>query len=185
MKRLVLAVLLAIFATNEYSNGQFLEPFQGSDGKWGFVDGTGKLVIPCKYDRVHGFVDGLAAVWFNGKGGFIDKTDNVVIPLKYGEISEFSEGLAKVTFNEKYGFIDKTDRAVIPFEHDLAYGFSEKFLTNGPPEGFAMVMVKGKNGFSDAKYGFFDKTGTEVVPVKYTRDKAIRKFNRHLNKGGL
>ena len=178
MKRLVLAALLVIFATNEYSSGQFLEPWQASDNKWGFVDETGKLVIPCKYDRVHGFVEGLAAVWLNGKGGFIDKTDNVVIPLKYGEISEFSEGLAKVSFNGKYGFIDKTDKVVIPFEYDFAYGFSEKLLANELPKGFAMVLIKGTNGFSDAKYGFFDKTGTKVVPVKYTKDKAIRKFNK-------
>ena len=183
MKRLVLAVLLAIFATNEYSNGQFLEPWLGTDGKWGFADEAGKLVIPCKYDLVHGFVEGLAAVWLNGKGGFIDKTDNVVIPLKYGEISEFSEGLAKVTFNGKYGFIDKTDKVVIPFEYDLAHGFSERFVllpSYVPPEGFVMVIVKGKYGFSEAKYGFFDKMGTNVIPVEYTRNKAIRKFNRHL-----
>jgi len=183
MKRVVLVSLLVFFATNEYSSGQFLEPWQCSNNKWGFIDETGKLIIPCKYDLVHGFVEGLAAVWLNGKGGFIDKTDNVVIPLKYGEISEFSEGLAKVTFNGKYGFIDKTDKVVIPFEYDLAYGFSEKFglfPSYNPPEGFAMVIVKGKYGSSEAKYGFFDKMGTNVVPVEYTRKKAMRKFNRHL-----
>jgi len=72
MKRIVLVTLLAIFAANEYSKGLFLEPFQGTDGKWGFIDETGKLCIPFKYDIVYGFTEGLAAVWLNGKGGFID-----------------------------------------------------------------------------------------------------------------
>ena len=184
MKKVILVALLAIFATNEYSNGQFLEPFQGPDGKWGFIDGTGNLAIPFKYDHVHGFVEGLAAVWLNGKGGFIDKTDNVVIPLKYGEVNEFSEGLAMVTFNGKYGFIDKTDKVVIPFEYDLIRNvFSDKLFhinEQNLPEGYAMVANKGKNGFPDAKYGYIDKTGAKVVPVRYTADKATRKFNKYL-----
>jgi len=157
MNRLVLAVLLAIFATNEYTNGQILEPWQSPDKKWGFVED-------------------LAAVWLNGKGGFIGKNGMEIIPLKYGEVSEFSEGLAKVTFNGKYGFIDKADKVVIPFEYDMAYGFSERFGPIwGPPEGFAMVV-------QNEKYGVFDKTGKEIVPVKYTRDKAMRKLNRHLKR---
>ena len=181
MKKLVLVALLAIFATNEYSNGQFLEPFQGPDEKWGFIDGTGKLIIPFKYDRVYGFAEGLAAVWLNGKGGFIDKTDNIVIPLKYGEMREFSEGLAMVTFNGRYGFIDKTDKVVIPFEYDNINGFDGLLYTLEPfYQGYAMVTIKGKNGFSDARYGFIDKTGTRVVPVKYTREKAVQKYIKHL-----
>jgi hypothetical protein len=182
MKRVVLVTLLAIFATNYHSYGQMLEPQEGSNKKWGFVDETGKLIISYKYDLVDGFVEGLAAVSLNGKWGFIDKSGNEVIPLKYGWVNGFSEGLAKVCFNGKYGFIDKTDKVVIPFEYDFAYGFSEKFLTNGPPAGFAMVVIKGKNGYSDAQYGFFDKTGAEVVPVKYTKNRAIRKFNRAMRR---
>ena len=174
MKRVILVTLFVIFATNEYSNGQWLEPWEDSNRKWGFIDETEKLIIPCKYDHVYGFVEGLAAVWLNGKGGFIDKTDNIVIPLKYGEMSAFSEGLAKVTYNGKYGFIDKTDKVVIPFEYDDINGFS------GVLKGYAVVTIKGKNGFLDAKYGFIDKTGTRVVPVKYTQEKAMRKFDRYL-----
>ena len=176
MKKIVLVTLLIIFATNDYSHGQMLEPMEGSNKKWGFVNETGQLIIPYKYDLAEGFIGGLAAVKLNEKWGFIDKTDNIVIPLKYNSVDGFSEGLAKVCFNGKYGFIDKTDKVVIPFEYDFAYGFSERLLTSGPPEGFAMVVIKGKAGFSDGKYGFFDKTGTMVVPVKYSKDKAIRKF---------
>ena len=46
---------------------------QDQDYKWGFVDLTGKEVIPCRYNRVGRFSEGLAAVDAEGKWGFIDK----------------------------------------------------------------------------------------------------------------
>jgi len=49
------------------------------NGKWGFIDKTGKEVIPCTYDYAESFSDGLAKVTINGKANFIDKTGKVVI----------------------------------------------------------------------------------------------------------
>ncbi|MFM8430606.1 MAG: WG repeat-containing protein, partial [Holophagaceae bacterium] len=42
-------------------------------GQWGFVDETGKEVIPLKYDKAQFFSDGLARVRLDGKWGYIDK----------------------------------------------------------------------------------------------------------------
>lgn len=43
------------------------------DGKYGFIDKTGKIVIPAKYDEVWNFGDGVALVVQNGKKFNIDK----------------------------------------------------------------------------------------------------------------
>ena len=39
----------------------------------GFIDTTGKLVIPCEYSCGEGFSEGLAPVMKGGKAGFIAK----------------------------------------------------------------------------------------------------------------
>ena len=167
MKRLVLVTLLAIFAANEYSNGQNLEPRKGANNKWGFADETGNLIIPFKYDLVDGFSEGLAAVIIREVGwGFIDKNDNVVVPMKYDLVFHFVEGLAKAELNGKTGFIDRTGQAVIPFKYDFAVNFSESRF-----KGFSMVRL-------DGKYGFIDKTGTEAVPIRYSVNRATRKLMR-------
>lgn len=44
------------------------------DGKYGFIDKTGQIAIPCIYDSVHCFNEGLAIVYKNGYIGFVDKT---------------------------------------------------------------------------------------------------------------
>ena len=66
------------------------------DGKWGYIDKTGKEVVPCQYDNALGFSDGLAVVEKGGKCGYIDKTGKEVIPCKYDVESDFSDGLAAV-----------------------------------------------------------------------------------------
>jgi hypothetical protein len=43
------------------------------NGKWGFIDKTGKVVILLMYDFAGIFAEGLACVELDGEYGFIDK----------------------------------------------------------------------------------------------------------------
>ena len=119
--------------------------------KFGFIDKTGREVIPLIYDNAYSFSNGLAIVALNGKYGFIDETGREVIPFKYDGAKAFSEGFARVLLNNKYGYIDTDGKEVIPFKYDFAYNFFE---------GFARVVLNNK-------YGFIDKTGRELTPCKY------------------
>ena len=42
------------------------------NGKLGFIDKSGKLVIDAKYDEAENFSEGLAGVELNGKWGYIN-----------------------------------------------------------------------------------------------------------------
>ena len=50
------------------------------NGKWGFIDKTGKIVINPQFDEVDyfGFIEGLCGVKIGDKRGFIDKTGKYV-----------------------------------------------------------------------------------------------------------
>ena len=106
--------------------------------KYGVINKSGTLVIPCKYDGVYSFREGLASVCLNEKWGFIDKSGTEAIPCKYDYAYSFCEGMAKVKLNGKYGFIDKSGTLVIPCKYDYAYSFSE---------GRAEVELNGKQGY--------------------------------------
>lgn len=58
------------------------------NGKWGFIDKTGKEISAIKYDYVFFFSEGMARVLLNNKWGFINKSGNEVIPLIYDFIDE-------------------------------------------------------------------------------------------------
>ena len=87
------------------------------NNKWGCIDKTGKRVIPCKYDRISPFSEGLACVELNGKYGYIDKTGKEVIPLKYDFAWSFENGRAHVTAKNIFGikkrfYIDKNGNKI-------------------------------------------------------------------------
>ena len=156
------AMLFAIMVTSVCSYGQELRPVKGINKKWGFVDGTGKEIIPFKYDMAVKFSEGLAAVKLKEKWGFIDTTGKEVIPFKFWRTGSFSEGLAAARYvYGGSGFIDKTGKEVIPFEFQWVGNFSE-----------GLAAVQRNN-----KWGFIDKMGKLVIPLNY---KNVGKFSEGL-----
>ena len=130
------------------------------NGKYGYIDRTGKEIIPPKYDDAGNFSNnGLASVKLNGKCGYIDKTGKEVIPLKYDDDSfsknyfgdDFRNGVEQVKLNGKYGYIDKNGKEIIPCQYDRV-----RQLANG-----YFWMEK------NSKHGFFDAAGKNVIPVIY------------------
>jgi hypothetical protein len=59
------------------------------NGKWGFIDTTGKEIISAQYDEAISFEDGYARVKFMGQWGVIDKKGNTVVPFLYYFIEKF------------------------------------------------------------------------------------------------
>lgn len=143
------------------------------NGKYGYVNELGNLVIPCSWDDAHDFSEGLGAVEKDGKWGYIDETGTLVIPNQWFYAMPFSEEVAAVSvydqeFVHRYGYIDKSGRLVIPYSWHRTHKFSE---------GLAWVAIKdtfspGKNGFADQvlleyKYGYIDHSGTLVIPCEW------------------
>ena len=58
------------------------------NGKWGFIDKTGKEISKIKYDYVFFFSEGMARVLLNNKWGFINESGEEVIPLIYDFLDE-------------------------------------------------------------------------------------------------
>jgi hypothetical protein len=67
-----------------------------------------KIIVPCKYDKVLFFHEGLAAVKTENKWGFVDLTGKLVIPIKYDEVNVgFEKGHATVWLNGEKLIIEK------------------------------------------------------------------------------
>ena len=95
------------------------------DKEYGFVDRTGKKVVPFTYWDAGSFSGGLAWVMKKYDYGFIDTTGNIVIQLRYDRAWTFSnEGFALVMdIDYGFGFVDINGAEVISCEYDsAAYG---------------------------------------------------------------
>ena len=104
------------------------------NGLYGYVDVTGKLVIPPVYFVAYPFSEGLAyVVRDDGKGirsGYINKAGEVVIKMKKGHHGRsFHDGLAGVQKDDKWGFIDQTGKWVIKRTYRKIDRFSDGVCT--------------------------------------------------------
>jgi hypothetical protein len=120
------------------------------DGRYGFINTKGDLVIKPQFDGASGFSEHLAAVKVEEKYGYIDEHGHFIIQPKFKEAWDFCEGLAAVKIDDKYGYIDKSGQPVIEPKFEWTGGFTKDKL--------ATVMV-------DGKYGFIDKKGKLVIPA--------------------
>lgn len=67
------------------------------DGKWGFAQSNGKILIEPVYEDARSFSNGLAAVKKDGKWGFIDRDGNLVIDYQFSNAGYMSaEGICPV-----------------------------------------------------------------------------------------
>jgi hypothetical protein len=82
--------------------------------KYGFIDRTGKTVIPPQFDLTYGFSEGLAAVQIGKKWGYIDTTGKMAItPQEFWSAKQFHNGLAQVqTKDRSVGYIDRSGKYI-------------------------------------------------------------------------
>ncbi len=147
----------------------------GNNGKFGFINSKGELVIPCKWPSAYNFHDGLAFVsdekqneFVPPKGSLINLHGEYVIPSKWtfgfkfdhwfnpsisSQEIAFTEGLIAVKGkNNRWGFIDKKGKLQIPLRWMEARSFHEGY-----------AVVKGLNG----RYGFIDYRGNLICRLRW------------------
>ena len=128
------------------------------NGKTGFRDLDGKIVIEPIYDMAEIFSEGYSAVTVGEKHGFIDETGKYVLPLQsYEFLGSLHNGLADFKINDKVGFINIKGEVIIKPQFDWADEFSEGFC-----------VVRNDNGkLGSGKNGYIDTTGKLVIDFKF------------------
>lgn len=128
----------------------------GSEGKWGLVDGSGKMIVTHTYDYMGNngkFSEGMISVWLNNQAGYIDTTGKIIVPLIYDEAFYYSQdGIALVKIGHCYRYIDKNAKCISEVDYESAGTFSD---------GLAVVS-------KDILYGFIDTEGYEIIPLMYS-----------------
>jgi hypothetical protein len=119
-------------------------------GRYGFIDKTGVLVIQPRFDHAEAFSGGLAHVRSGGKWGFIDRSGNWAIQPQFEDTLGFTGSLAAVKLNGSWRFIDKTGKTVAEIRGDLDRVIS---IT----EDVARVI-----NLKARKWAYVDKTGRYI-----------------------
>ena len=137
------------------SNGMFaVGTYSGTnDILWGFIDKTGREVVPLKYytywnegNEIEDFSNGFVRVWSENNSccKFLDTKGNIRFE-EYEAMGPFSDGMAAVSRDGKLGFIDVTGKEIIPCKYTP---INNTYFSDG----LAVISLYGQIGFVD-KYG--------------------------------
>ena len=124
-----------------------------NNGKFGFADESGRVVIEPKFDYATKFMRGRAYACLGERIFTVDASGVQREVLSFKAADDFHEGLAAVKSGGKCGFIDKSGKFRVRPKFDFAASFCE---------GLARVACKGRRFF-------IDKAGELVIPPKFNK----------------
>lgn len=169
-------------------------------GKFGFVDDRGRLIIPNRYDSMKPFSGKLAAFKLIGKWGYLNATDKIIINPLFDFAGDFQGGYAIASKNKKFGVVDEHGNIQLSFRYDSIRTSKEKLLTYlsgkvGVASLQGKILVEARydhieqltNGHliigNDNKFGLISADGLNLIPLMYSfleYDEAKNLYLAHL-----
>ena len=175
MKLFIFLLLPVLFLQSCVS--LFVDAFSEEKPKYsyGFMDTSGKIVIPQEYEDADRFSHGLAPVKKNGLWGYINPNGEVVIPFQFKSAKPFSDdpALAPVEKNDigekAWGFIDLKGNFIIPpnfynateFRNGVAEVATEKFKYRSVSKRYDKYFLtkSGKYIYHNGLYSYYAGPG--------------------------
>lgn len=146
--------LVAFSFSIYFSMAQPYIPFF-EEGRWGFMDTSGKTVITPQYKQTSYFSENRAAVVTDKGVGYIDETGTMVIEDLYESGLDFHNGVVSVYSEEDWMVLDKDGNML--FE---AYFASPLKFNDG------LARIKQEAGLF-SRYGFINQKGDTVIPPQF------------------
>ena len=141
--KLYVLSIIVLLAIQQSVSSQEMLAVASIDGKYGFINVTGKWQIRPDFDEVKGFFHGLAAVRHGSMWGYIDSLGNMVIPAKYDYAGSFENSeFAKVNLVEKSYYINRKGNILLEDEDDVVIFH----------EDLALVKVGHKFGYLNREF---------------------------------
>ena len=131
-----------------------------SDGKWGFLDPSGKVVVKPAYENARRSHEGVAAVQAGKSWHLIDAAGAKIGAGEYEHIGEFSRGLALAQGAGGNALIDTSGKAVF----SLGENWMRLLDASGKPLGSAILHQGGVSGRQQPVVLSADAIGVKDFP---------------------
>ena len=118
-------------------------PFS-QNGRFGYMNQNGAILIPAIYDEVSEFQEGLAVVLLSGKSGLINKRNQLISEFRYDEITDFSGNRAIVKISDFIGVIDRGGNTILPIEYSDIFLIKDKLFCANNDDLFSLYDENGK-----------------------------------------
>ena len=184
INKILIPVLLLLNSLAYASDASKLIPVK-VDNKWGYINASGKLLIPTSYDYAGQFDKyGFAIVKTGTKYGLINKYNKKIIKEEYDHIEVVDKNKLLVKKGRYYGVINLVKDTPIDILYDEISTFENGFLKIRKDSLYGIVDTEGKlvsdalfsdiklvNNFficsKEEKFGAFNLKGDEILEPIY------------------
>jgi len=132
------------------------------NGKWGYLDKMGKLVIPARYDFAGVFTEGCAPVQISVFWGYINKKGDWFLRPVFTQASNFNNRRAKISLFDPTdsvtitGYITPEGEFLYKLEEfEVGYDYRDK-----------LVRVRSAD-YAGLAFGYRDSTGIYVIQPRF------------------
>lgn len=143
--------------------------FEAEDGRYGYRDAGGKVVIPARFEVAMPFVDQVAGVATDEGWVFIDRTGRTLAKAFVFDntADELVEERARIVADDRYGFITAAGRIVVP----PTWSFVEPFSGGHAAvcEGCVREQVGEHFMMTGGTWGYVDASGKLVIPPRFSK----------------
>lgn len=163
------ALMLVAGATTAQSADGPTEPIELyrvlQDGRWGFIDGTGAIVVPPQYDHVFPYRNGFTVVrigdYRGGRRAFLAADGSRVTDFVFDRAYHFVNGYGTAVRDGKWGFVAPDGSSPGGFVWDAVRDFAD---------GYAAVRLGDRRS---GRWGLIDRTGRIVLEPVYLSLRAV------------
>ncbi len=113
-----------LFVWGPCSEG-FMTISSKKNGKYGYCNKQGHIIIKPSYDSVSEFSSGYAAVMISNKYGYIDHNEIFHVSPQYDYARDYCEGMAAVQYKGKWGYLNLNGILAISNKYSLASDFMD------------------------------------------------------------
>ena len=128
------------------------------NGRWGFIDSQGEVVVTPRYEWAANFSRDLALVRENGLYGYIRRNGDVAIEPQYEDAWHFSDGLAPVMIDGQWGYIDGEGVLRVEPQFEL----NPSVLEEREVDDTGLQLMR-----EDGRYGFSRPDGTVDIDTRF------------------
>lgn len=129
-----------------------LSPYY-ENGKYGYIDSLGNVVVKPKFNEAFHFSEGFGAARLDGNFGYINRNGEFVLPAVYDFAHPFEGGRAMIYLKGKPGYIDKNGKVLFLVDCRTI----EKYRGN-----YAKIVTHSE------KYGLIDRDGHVVLDTLFS-----------------
>lgn len=141
------------------------------DGKYGYIDKSGKIIIDFQYDVVAEFSENIAAVGSYASGSdtgivnwfYIDRSGNKLFEDIFISALPFHEGKAAVQKEDKMYWVDTLGKKLFNAEFDECRSFSVGYATFRSDEKWGIMQGNGKI-LLEPSYPFIGNCSESLFP---------------------